>query len=60
LEEQEEVERIWINRVEQVRTLIRSQPAIDNDLPVIVEKYREFRMLYPEPGVPRVRAGAQR
>lgn len=60
LEEQEEVERIWINRTEQVRTLIRSQPAIDNDLPVIVENYREFRMLHPEPGIQRVRAGGQR
>jgi type I restriction enzyme M protein len=45
----------------RVRTLVRDgraipvththlEPEIDNDLPRIVEKYREFRERYPEPG----------
>lgn len=28
----------------------RREPEIDNDLPLIIEKYREFRQRYPEPG----------
>jgi type I restriction enzyme M protein len=28
----------------------RYEPKIDNDLPLIIEKYREFRQRYPEPG----------
>lgn len=56
LEEQKETERIRIDGKEQVQTLYRLQPAIDNDLPTIVEKYREFRELHPEPGLSRGRA----
>jgi type I restriction enzyme M protein len=53
LEEQEEVERIRIHGEEQIRRLRRKQPAIDNDLPVIVQRYREFRRMHPEPGLQR-------
>lgn len=60
LEEQEEVERIRIHGEEQIRRLRRKQPAIDNDLPVIVEKYREFRRMHPEPGLQRDTEDARR
>jgi type I restriction enzyme M protein len=53
LEEQQETERIRLNGNEQVRTLRRMQPVLDNDLPIIVQRYREFRALHPEPGLPR-------
>jgi type I restriction enzyme M protein len=45
-----ERERIRINGKDEVRELKRSQPVVDNDLPVIAEKYREFRAKYPMPG----------
>lgn len=45
-----EQERLRIRGKEVVRPLRRSKPVIDNDLPVIAEKYREFRAKYPEPG----------
>ncbi|WP_200882729.1 N-6 DNA methylase [Amycolatopsis sp. MJM2582] len=45
-----ERERIRINGTEEVRELKRSRPAIDNDLPIIAEKYREFREKHPMPG----------
>jgi type I restriction enzyme M protein len=32
------------------RTIVRPQRIPNNDLPVIAEKYHEFRKLYPEPG----------
>lgn len=45
-----EQERLRIRGKEVVRPLRRSKPVIDNDLPVIAEKYRGFRAKYPEPG----------
>jgi type I restriction enzyme M protein len=45
-----ERERIRINGKDEVRELKRSRPVVDNDLPVIAEKYREFRAKYPMPG----------
>lgn len=46
-----ERERIRINGKDEVRELKRSRPVVDNDLPVIAEKYREFRAKYAMPGV---------
>ncbi|KPI17659.1 N-6 DNA methylase [Actinobacteria bacterium OK074] len=54
-----EQERLRIRGKEVVRPLTRSKPVIDNDLPVIAEKYREFRAKYPVPGFdPRSGTGA--
>ncbi|MFC8591742.1 methylation-associated defense system DNA methyltransferase MAD2 [Streptomyces atroolivaceus] len=50
MEETEERERIRIKGEEVIRRLTRSTPIIDNDLPVIAQKYREFREKYPMPG----------
>ncbi|MFJ2203228.1 restriction endonuclease subunit M [Streptomyces violaceusniger] len=55
------IERIRIRGKEVERTLRRSKKVVDNDLPVIAEKYREFRAKHPVPGAdPRkgVEAGA--
>jgi type I restriction enzyme M protein len=46
-----EQERLRIRGKEVIRPLRRSKPVIDNDLPVIAEKYREFRRKYPVPGI---------
>jgi type I restriction enzyme M protein len=56
-----EQERLRIRDKVVVRPLHRIKPVIDNDLPVIAEKYRAFRAKYPAPGAdPRkgVEAGA--
>ncbi len=54
-----DMERLRIRGKEVTRPLTRSRPVIDNDLPVIAEKYREFRAKHPVPGVePRKGAGA--
>lgn len=45
-----ERERIRINGTDEVRELKRSRRVIDNDLPLIAEKYREFRAKHPMPG----------
>jgi len=45
-----DMERLRIRGKEVIRPLRRSQPVIDNDLPVIAEKYREFRARHPVPG----------
>ncbi|MFA7762663.1 methylation-associated defense system DNA methyltransferase MAD2 [Streptomyces sp. NRRL S-448] len=45
-----EMERLRIRGKEVTRPLTRSRPVIDNDLPVIAEKYREFRAKHPVPG----------
>ncbi|MEV7120571.1 methylation-associated defense system DNA methyltransferase MAD2 [Kitasatospora griseola] len=59
LETKTENERLRIRGKEVTRPLTRVQPVIDNDLPVIAEKYREFRAKYPIPGVdPRTGAEA--
>ncbi|WP_079077963.1 N-6 DNA methylase [Streptomyces sp. CdTB01] len=46
-----DMERLRIRGKVVTRPLKRSQPVIDNDLPVIAEKYREFRAKHPVPGV---------
>ncbi|NEE07649.1 restriction endonuclease subunit M, partial [Streptomyces sp. SID7499] len=51
------MERLRIRGKEVTRPLKRSKPVIDNDLPVIAEKYWEFRAKHPVPGVD-VREGA--
>jgi type I restriction enzyme M protein len=50
METVEETEYITISSVPRTRVLKRSRPVIDNDLPLIAEKYREFREHYPIPG----------
>ncbi|MFF4086350.1 restriction endonuclease subunit M [Streptomyces nigra] len=53
------MERLRIRGKEVTRPLTRVKPVIDNDLPVIAEKYQEFRAKYPVPGAdPRETAGA--
>jgi type I restriction enzyme M protein len=51
LEEVEDRERIRIGGRSVVRIFRRKQKMIDDDLPRIAEKYREFRVNNPEPGV---------
>ncbi|SDJ28184.1 type I restriction enzyme M protein [Actinokineospora alba] len=45
-----ERERIEINGQDVVREFTRSRKVVDNDLPIIGQKYREFRDKYPIPG----------
>jgi type I restriction enzyme M protein len=45
------VERIRIGDRVIERPLHRKEKIIDDDLPIIAQKYREFRQKYPEPGV---------
>ncbi|MEW2389113.1 N-6 DNA methylase [Streptomyces venezuelae] len=53
------MERLRIGDKVATRPLKRSKKVIDNDLPVIAERYREFRAKHPVPGVaPRKVAGA--
>lgn len=53
------MERLRIRGKEVNRPLTRSQPVIDNDLPLIAEKYREFRTMHSVPGEdPRKGSGA--
>ena len=60
-EEYEEAEYITISSERRTRTVKRTRPVIDNDLPVIAEKYHEFRSKHPVPGVnPRVKVGDER
>ncbi|QOC93924.1 restriction endonuclease subunit M [Micromonospora craniellae] len=55
----EETEYITISSVPRTRVVKRSRPVIDNDLPLIAEKYREFRKHHPIPGFdPRAGKGA--
>lgn len=53
LEVQEEKERVRIDGRDEVTVLHRKRKAIDNDLPKIVEAYKEFRLRHAEPGLPR-------
>ena len=46
----EEVETITVNARKVVRTLRRKDKIVDNDLPVIAQRYRAFRQEHPEPG----------
>lgn len=47
----ETIERIRIGDRIIERPLRRKEKIVDDDLPVIAEKYREFRQQYPEPGL---------
>lgn len=49
-EDIEEVETITVNGRKVTRTLRRKTKIIDDDLPVIAERYRAFRRTHPEPG----------
>jgi type I restriction enzyme M protein len=56
----EETEYITIAKIPRTRVVKRSRPAIDNDLPLIAEKYWEFRERHPVPGFdPRAGKGAE-
>jgi type I restriction enzyme M protein len=46
----EEIETITVGRRKVIRTLRRKAKIIDDDLPVIANRYRGFRRDYPEPG----------
>ena len=50
VELREKIERIRIGDRVIERTLRRKEKIVDDDLPVIADKYREFRQKYPEPG----------
>jgi type I restriction enzyme M protein len=50
LEPKEYVENIRRNGVATIRRITRREKAIDNDLPVIAQRYREFRKAHAEPG----------
>lgn len=59
METYEETEYLTIGGNRRTRTVRRSRPVVDNDLPVIAEKYWEFRERHPSPGFdPREAAGA--
>ncbi len=45
-----QVEKIRVNGEVIERTLYRPQKQVDDDLPVIAAKYREFRQTHSEPG----------
>lgn len=47
----ETLERIKIGERIIERPLKRKEKILDDDLPVIAEKYREFRQQYPTPGI---------
>ncbi|WP_375478382.1 class I SAM-dependent DNA methyltransferase [uncultured Nostoc sp.] len=47
----EKIERIRIGERIIERPLKRKEKILDDDLPVIAEKYREFRQQYPTPGI---------
>lgn len=47
----ETIERIRIGDRIIERPLRRKEKIVDDELPVIAEKYREFRQQYPEPGL---------
>ncbi|HEU4679150.1 MAG TPA: hypothetical protein VFS35_06495, partial [Terrimicrobiaceae bacterium] len=50
METYEETEYLTIKDVRRTRTVKRSRPVLDNDLPVIAQKYWEFRERHPIPG----------
>jgi len=51
IEIQEETEHMRIGGRVVERTLRRPRKIVDDDLPVIAQKYQEFRQKYLEPGV---------
>ena len=46
----EEIETITVGGRKVARTLRRKTKILDDDLPVIAERYRAFRREHPEPG----------
>lgn len=48
--EVEKIERITVGARKVTRTLRRKEKIVDDDLPVIAERYRTFRQENPEPG----------
>ncbi|MFD2796408.1 restriction endonuclease subunit M [Promicromonospora vindobonensis] len=46
----EESEYITIDHERRKRRIKRSRPVVDNDLPLIAERYREFRKVHSIPG----------
>jgi type I restriction enzyme M protein len=59
METYQETEYLTVGGARRTRKVKRSRPVIDNDLPVIAEKYWEFRKEYPIPGYdPREAQGA--
>ncbi|GAA2406326.1 N-6 DNA methylase [Actinomadura vinacea] len=54
-----ERERIRINGDYEIKEFKRTKRVVDNDLPVIAEKYREFRRKHPLPGADPRSAGAR-
>ncbi len=51
VQEVETVETITVGGRKVARTLKRKQKILDDDLPTIAERYREFRKEQPEPGI---------
>lgn len=51
IEEVETIETITVSGRKVARSLKRKQKILDDDLPVISERYREFRQKHPEPGL---------
>jgi type I restriction enzyme M protein len=51
IEEVETVETITVSGRKVTRSLKRKQKILDDDLPVIAERYRQFRQKHPEPGL---------
>jgi type I restriction enzyme M protein len=51
IELKDTIERIRIGERVIERPLRRKQKIVDNDLPVVAQKYREFRQEYPEEGL---------
>jgi type I restriction enzyme M protein len=51
VKEVETIETITVRGKKVARTLKRKQKIIDDDLPIIAERYRDFRRKHPEPGL---------
>ncbi|MDT0468729.1 methylation-associated defense system DNA methyltransferase MAD2 [Streptomyces gibsoniae] len=56
METTEEIEWINVGGKREPRKLTRSREAIDNDLPIIAKKYKEFRKKHGFPGLAAQRA----
>jgi type I restriction enzyme M protein len=51
VEDVETIETITVGGRKVARTLKRTQKILDDDLPTIAARYREFRKKQPEPGI---------
>jgi type I restriction enzyme M protein len=51
VEEVEDIETIRVGGEKVIRRLKRKRKIVDDDLPVIGQRYREFRNQHPEPGL---------